>query len=54
MKELNPEQMLELNKLLHEHIEFPKPHSQPKLNFIPSPDMRPEALHDENLTEIER
>lgn len=46
--------MLELNQLLNQHIELPKPHSTPKQNYIPSPDMRPEAIHDENLTEIER
>lgn len=54
LKDLNPEQMMDLNMILREHIELPRPHSTPKTTYIPSPDMRPEALQDENLTEIER
>lgn len=46
--------MKELNQLLMDHIELPQPHSVPKMHYIPSPDMRPEALQDDNLTELQR
>lgn len=50
LKDLDPEQMREINNLLQEYIEVPTAHSLPKRVLIPSPDMRPEALEDENLT----
>ena len=46
--------MREINDLLREYIEVPTAHSLPKKCYIPSPDMRPEALHDENLTPQQR
>jgi hypothetical protein len=54
LKDLDPEQMREINQLLMEYIEVPRAHSLPKRMVIPSPDMRPEALEDENLTEMQR
>jgi len=52
LKDLDPEQMREINQLLMEYIEVPRAHTLPKRMVIPSPDMRPEALEDENLTEL--
>ncbi len=46
--------MCEINKLLQEYIEVPRPHTLPKKHIVPSPDMRPEALADENLTDLQR
>lgn len=46
--------MREINNLLMEYIEVPRPHSLPKKYVIPSPDMRPAALEDEDLTEMQR
>lgn len=46
--------MREINKLLMEYIEVPRAHSLPKKHYIPSPDMNPAALEDENLTEMQR
>jgi len=43
--------MREINSLLKEYIEVPRAHSLPKRAVIPSPDMRPDALNDENITE---
>lgn len=37
-----------------EYIEVPIAHSLPKQRYIPSPDMNPAALEDENLTEMQR
>ena len=54
LRELDPNQMKEINELLREYIEVPTPHSLPRRKLIPSPDLRPEALQDENLTEQER
>ena len=46
--------MREINNLLKEYIEVPRAHSLPKRAVIPSPDMRQEALNDENLTDNQR
>lgn len=46
--------MREVNQLLMQYIDVPKPHSTPKRVFIPSPDMRPEALLNEHLSDLER
>jgi hypothetical protein len=46
--------MQEINEILKQYIEVPRAHSLPKRKVIPSPDMRPEALDDEKLTESER
>lgn len=46
--------MREINIILEEYIEVPRAHSLPKKVFHPSPDLRPEALADENLTDIQR
>ena len=54
LKNLNPEQMRELNNLLMQYIEVPRPHSDPRKVQVPSPDMRPEALLDQNLSEEDR
>lgn len=54
LKDLDPEQMREINKILEEYIEVPRAHSLPKRVFHPSPDLRPEALADENLTDMQR
>lgn len=54
LKELDPEQMQEINNLLKEYIEVPRPHSLPKKTLLPSPDMHPSALEDEDLTELQR
>jgi len=43
--------MREINNLLKEYIEVPRAHSLPKRAGIPSPDMRPDALSDENLSD---
>ena len=43
--------MSEINKILEEYIEVPRAHTLPKNVYHPSPDLRPEALADENLTE---
>jgi hypothetical protein len=42
--------MREINRLLMEYIEVPRAHTVPKKMVIPSPDMRPEALEDEDLS----
>lgn len=52
LKNLDPEQMSEINKILEGYIEVPRAHTLPKHVFHPSPDLRPEALADENLTEL--
>ena len=44
--------MREINQLLQEYIEIPRPFSMPRKVLVPSPDMRPEALKDENLTDL--
>lgn len=54
LKNLDAEQMREINNLLCEYIEVPIAHSLPKMTLIPSPDMRPEALLQEGITEMER
>lgn len=54
LRDLDPEQMRDINTLLKEYIEVPRAHSLPKKKIIPSPDMRPEALEDENLSDQER
>lgn len=54
LKDLDPEQMKQINDLLMEYIEVPRAHSLPRKVLIPSPDMRPEALHDENLSSLQR
>lgn len=54
LKDLDPEQMREINKILEEYIEVPRAHSLPKRVFHPSPDLRPEALANENLTDMQR
>lgn len=54
LRDLDPEQMREINDLLKEYIEVPKAHSLPRRNYIPSPDMRPEALMDERLDDQQR
>jgi hypothetical protein len=46
--------MREINNILMQYIEVPRPHSDPRKILIPSPDMRPEALLNENLTDAER
>jgi hypothetical protein len=46
--------MKQINDLLMEYIEVPRAHSLPRKVLIPSPDMRPEALHDENLSSLQR
>lgn len=46
--------MREINKILEEYIEVPRAHTLPKHVFHPSPDLRPEALADENLTELQK
>jgi hypothetical protein len=46
--------MREINGLLMEYIEVPRAHSLPKRKYIPSPDMRPEALMDEHLDDQQR
>ena len=46
--------MREINGLLMEYIEVPRAHSLPKRRYVPSPDMRPEALMDEHLDEQQR
>jgi len=51
---LDPEQMREINQLLMDYIEVPRAHSVPRRQQIPSPDMRPEALQDENLSDKQR
>ena len=51
LRELNPDQMRDINELLREYIEVPTPHSLPKQKLVPSPDLRPEALHNEDLSE---
>jgi len=52
LKNLDPEEMRKMNNILREYIEVPKGHSEPKKTYIPSPDMRPEAIQDDNLTEM--
>jgi hypothetical protein len=52
LKDLDPEQMKQINNLLKEYIEVPRAHSMPKKAVVPSPDMRPEALEDENLSQM--
>ena len=54
LKDLDADQMREINNLLKEYIEVPRAHSLPKKHVIPSPDLRPEALADENLSEQQR
>jgi len=54
LKDLDADQMREINNLLKEYIEVPRAHSLPKKHVIPSPDLRPEALADENLSENQR
>ena len=54
LKDLYPEQMREINKILEEYLKVSRAHSLPKRVFHPSPDLRPEALADENLTEMQR
>ena len=54
LKDLDPEQMREINNLLMEYIEVPRAHSLPRKRYVPSPDMRPEALMDERLEESQR
>lgn len=54
LRDLDAEQMREINSLLKEYIEVPRAHSLPKRAVIPSPDMRPEALNDEGLNENQR
>jgi hypothetical protein len=54
LKDLDPEQMREINRLLMEYIEVPRAHTLPKKMVVPSPDMRPEALEDEELTQMQR
>jgi len=46
--------MKEINKILEEYIEVPRAHSMPKRVYVPSPDMRPEALADEDLSDLQR
>ena len=46
--------MREINQLLQEYIEIPRPFSMPRKVFVPSPDMRPEALKDEGLSDLQR
>ena len=54
LKDLDPDQMREINQVLQEYIEVPRPYSLPKKVLVPSPDLRPEALTDENLSDIQR
>jgi hypothetical protein len=54
LKDLDPEQMREINQLLMQYIEVPRAHSLPSKRYIPSPDMRPEALMDERLDQDQR
>jgi hypothetical protein len=54
LKDLDPEQMRQINKLLMEYMEVPRSHTLPKRVLIPSPDMRPEALEDENLSQMQK
>lgn len=54
LKDLDPDQMREINQVLQEYIEVPRPFSLPRRVLVPSPDMRPEALNDENLSEAQR
>lgn len=46
--------MRDINDLLKEYIEVPRAHTLPKRTVIPSPDMRPEALNDESLSDVQR
>jgi hypothetical protein len=54
LKDLDPEQMREINNLLMEYIEVPRAHSLPRRRYVPSPDMRPEALMDDRLDDQQR
>ena len=54
LRDLDPEEMREINELLQEYIEIPRPFSMPRRVLVPSPDMRPEALKDEDLTDLQR
>lgn len=44
--------MREINHILEEYIEVPRAHSLPKKVYHPSPDLRPDALNDEDLSEV--
>ena len=37
-----------------DYMEVPRSHTLPKKVLIPSPDMRAEALEDEDLTQMQR